>query len=127
VLSYRRHGRATAQHPSHIHHHWKPFLWYVRDVYHGPYQGDVVDSEDWPDKRFAPWGQSVGGFVQLVKRFTVPGNLILDPCCGGGTTAVAAVLLRRRFIGIDIDPGDINVTAGRLAEVVAREPSEDAE
>jgi len=52
-----------------------------------------------------------------VKRFTEPGQVILDPCCGGGTTAVAAVLLRRRFIGIDIDPGDINITKGRLAEV----------
>jgi hypothetical protein len=99
-----------SQHASHVHNHWKPFLWYVNGTFSGEYQGDVVASEAWPDKRFDPWGQSVTGFAQLVTRFTAPGEVILDPCCGGGATAEAAYRLRRRFIGIDIDPGDINLT-----------------
>jgi SAM-dependent methyltransferase len=119
VLAYALHGPATAQHPSHVHNHWKPFLWYVQGRYTGTYQGDRVDGEEGPDKRFDPWGQSVSGFAWLVRRFTEPGQVILDPCCGGGTTAVASVLLRRRFIGVDIDDGDINATRGRVAAIDA--------
>ena len=35
VLAYALHGPATAQHPSHVHNHWKPFLWYVQGRYTG--------------------------------------------------------------------------------------------
>jgi hypothetical protein len=101
VFSYRLHGSATAQHASHVHNHWKPFLWYVQGHYAGDYQGDVVDTEDVPDKRFDPWGQSVGGFALLVRRISKPGDLILESLLRWrhhrtGSTALAAPLYRYR-------------------------------
>jgi len=40
----------------------------------------------------------------LIKNFTSPGDLVLDPFCGSGTTLVEAKLLNRDAIGIDIHP-----------------------
>lgn len=38
----------------------------------------------------------------LIKAFTVEGDIILDPMCGSGTSCVEAKKLNRKFIGIDI-------------------------
>ena len=40
----------------------------------------------------------------LVKNFTDPGDLVIDPFAGSGTTGVAAIRLGRRFLGWEKDP-----------------------
>jgi len=98
---------------------WKPILWFVKGIYDGDWVGDVCKSDtNDNDKRFHDWGQSESGMIDIVERFTLPGDLILDPFCGGGTTGVVAVGLNRRFIGIDKDEQALNITAARLAEYV---------
>ena len=42
---------------------------------------------------------------QLLRRFTKPGDIILDPFAGSGTAAIEAARLGRRFIGIELSPG----------------------
>jgi site-specific DNA-methyltransferase (adenine-specific) len=55
----------------------------------------------------------------LVNRCSQPGDVILDPFCGGGTTGVVALDLGRFFIGADIDPKMIAVSASRFSETSA--------
>jgi adenine-specific DNA methylase len=50
----------------------------------------------------------------LVRDFTDPGDLILDPFAGSGTTGVAAIRLGRRFIGWEKDPKYHAIAVKRL-------------
>lgn len=95
---------------------WKPVLWFTKGEYGGQHIGDVVRSET-SDKTHHTWGQSISGTVDLVERFSAPGDTVLDPFVGGGSTAVAALHLKRRFIGIDIDAQAIATTKARIAEI----------
>ena len=40
----------------------------------------------------------------IIKCFSKPGDLILDPMCGSGTTCVIAQNLKRDYLGIEINP-----------------------
>jgi DNA modification methylase len=40
----------------------------------------------------------------LIRRFSVEGDVVLDPMCGSGTVILEALLNNRECIGIDIDP-----------------------
>ena len=44
------------------------------------------------------------GCVNVIRRFTRPGDLVVDPMCGSGTTVDAARLLGRRALGFDLAP-----------------------
>ena len=50
----------------------------------------------------------------LISLVTVEGQVVLDPFMGSGTTCLAAKKLRRHYIGIDIDPQNIQVANERL-------------
>ena len=51
---------------------------------------------------------------QLIRLFTVDGQVVLDPFMGSGTTAVAAVQDKRKFIGFEIDPDYTQVALKRI-------------
>jgi len=53
----------------------------------------------------------------MVRRFTQPSDLVLDPFCGSGTTCVAAKKLGRRYLGIDISEEYCQVARDRLEAV----------
>jgi len=95
---------------------WKPVLWYVKGEYKGDYIGDILKSPE-SDKRFHEWGQSLGGMIDIIERFTNPGDIILDPFLGGGTTGAAAVSLGRNFIGADIKQRNVDISSERIKEV----------
>lgn len=40
----------------------------------------------------------------MVRTYTNPGDVVLDPCMGSGTTCLAAKLEGRRYIGIEREP-----------------------
>lgn len=93
---------------------WKPLLIFCNGEYGGDYLFDICKS-DAPDKDSHDWGQSISGMLDVVKRFSIEGDLILDPFTGASTTGVACLRLKRRFIGIDNDIVNINASATRLA------------
>lgn len=41
---------------------------------------------------------------KLIECTTLPGDFVLDPCCGSGSTLVACRAVRRRGMGIEKDP-----------------------
>lgn len=105
---------------------WKPLLWFTKGEYKGDWMGDVLKSPvNDNDKRFHEWGQSYGGMVDIVTRFTDPDQVILDPFLGGGTTGLAAVTNGRRFIGSDIVQKNIDTARERIAEGYANARSQE--
>jgi site-specific DNA-methyltransferase (adenine-specific) len=56
--------------------------------------------------------------VELMRRLievsTLPGEFILDPCCGSGATLVAAKECNRVGLGIEIDEGAYNTAMSNL-------------
>jgi site-specific DNA-methyltransferase (adenine-specific) len=54
----------------------------------------------------------------IVREFTAPGDLVLDPYMGSGPVAQACVEERRRYIGIELDERYCEIAAKRLAQEV---------
>ncbi|MHB8644852.1 MAG: DNA-methyltransferase [Thermomicrobiales bacterium] len=50
----------------------------------------------------------------IIRCFTEPGDLVLDPMCGSGTTCVAARQQQRRYIGIDVSPEYCEIARERI-------------
>jgi len=113
TLAYMTPGQSTQVFGRRIKSNWKPVIWLTKSTNEWEHIPDFISS-DMNDKRFHEWGQSVGGMAQIIERFTVPKQLILDPFCGAGTTGVAALMLDRLFIGCDIDAEAIALSAKRL-------------
>lgn len=85
------------------------------------------------EKRFLSWGSLPGWYesprdgsivrggkpVSLVRKiirdYTRPGALIVDPYAGGGTTLLAAAIEGRRAIGAEMDPATYAKARARLA------------
>ena len=52
----------------------------------------------------------------MIRAFTEPGDLVLDPMVGSGTTAIAALSLDRHFLGIDISKDYCELARQRVDE-----------
>ena len=50
----------------------------------------------------------------IIRDYTRPGDLVVDPCAGGGTTLLAAVMEGRRAIGAEMDPDTFGKAVKRL-------------
>lgn len=63
-----------------------------------------------------PTQKPVALMSTLIRDFTSPGDIILDPYCGSGSTGVAAVRMGRRFIGFELNAGYAATARRRLDE-----------
>ncbi len=50
----------------------------------------------------------------LISLVTIEGQIVMDPFMGSGTTCLAAKRLNRQYIGIDIDPKNVQIAKERL-------------
>lgn len=69
----------------------------------------------------------VGLMRQLIEAASLPGDMVLDPCCGGGSTLIACRHTKRRGIGIELSEVHYNlavVAAERDPEGVEEEEDE---
>ncbi len=65
-------------------------------------------------------GKPVWLMRAIVRDYTRPGDLVVDPCAGAGTTLIAAEEEGRRAIGAEIDPEAYEIAAARLGAPVQR-------
>lgn len=67
-------------------------------------------------KNYHPTVKPVAVMSQLVKLYGCkPGSVVLDPFCGSGTTGIAAVGAGFDFIGLERDPGYVEIARARIA------------
>ena len=64
-----------------------------------------------------PTEKAVSVITPLIKAYSRPGDLVLDPFSGSGTTAVAAALSGRRYIGIELERRYCELARRRLAGI----------
>jgi len=57
--------------------------------------------------------------MPLIRVFSRPGDLVLDPFCGSGSTLLAAKLESRRFLGIELDAKYCDAARERLRPAAA--------
>lgn len=63
-----------------------------------------------------PTQKPVALFEYLLRTYTNPGELVLDPTAGSGTTAIAAIQSGRRWICIERDQGYFEKACERVAK-----------
>ena len=60
----------------------------------------------------------------LIRSYSNPGDLVVDPMCGSGTTLQAARLLRRRSVGIDVNPDYCELAEARVGQAMLEDNGE---
>lgn len=65
-------------------------------------------------ERQHPTQKPVALMMELVRLFTNPGDLVIDPFCGLGTTGAACLRMGRRFIGVEQDARYASLARERL-------------
>ena len=68
-------------------------------------------------KRIHPTQKPTDLFVELVKKHSNRGDLVIDPFLGSGTTAVAAAMTGRAFKGCDINGNYVRSAKARARRV----------
>jgi len=82
----------------------------LADVMDMPYGGNKLHPTQKPVEALAP----------LIRSFTLPSELVLDPFAGSGSTCAAALLTGRRYIGIELDAEYVYQALARLERVQER-------
>ena len=80
---------------------------------------DVIDV-DYSGNKIHPTQKPISALVPLIRSFTLPGEIVLDPFAGSASTCVAALLTGRKYIGIEMDEAYFALAQQRLERVHAR-------
>ena len=99
----------------------KYIVWLTKGAYDGKIVYDLIEAPpdpDGTDKSFHPWGQSVEGVKEILRRLSKEGDTVCDFMCGGGATVGAALELGgRKIIACDIDEKAVKTTKQRVREL----------
>jgi site-specific DNA-methyltransferase (adenine-specific) len=58
--------------------------------------------------------KDLGLMRAIIRDYTMPGDLVVDPFCGSGTTALACAMEGRRCITSEVDPSTFSLARTRL-------------
>jgi site-specific DNA-methyltransferase (adenine-specific) len=82
----------------------------LMDVMAMPYSGNKLH----------PTQKPVTALTQLIRSFTLPGELVLDSFAGSGSTCAAALLTGRKYLGMELDAEYHRAASERLERVKER-------
>jgi len=80
---------------------------------------DVINI-DYSGNKLHPTQKPISALVPLIRSFSLPGEVILDPFTGSASTCAAALLTGRRYIGIEMDEMYFTQARKRMERVHAR-------
>jgi len=100
---------------------WKPVLLFSKGRFPDIPQWRDVLQFDGREKDHHEWQQNLEEVEQLIRNFSKPGDVVVDPCGGSFSSAVACRNLGRRFIGCDIDQECVARGRERLQSTPCRE------
>jgi site-specific DNA-methyltransferase (adenine-specific) len=81
--------------------------------------GDVMDMP-YSGNKLHPTQKPVQALAQLIRSFTLPGDVVLDAFCGSGSTCAAALLTGRNYIGMEMDDTYYQLAIDRMRRVSER-------
>jgi DNA modification methylase len=93
------HGGSRSQLGSNVSSAWKPILYYAKNK-HGRNINDYIVSNQ-QEKDLHPWQQSKGA-SRFIEKYTIKGDLVVDPFAGSGNFVKWAEELGRIGIGADL-------------------------
>ena len=112
--SFSKFGSVVGKRPSHK---------YMIRVNDGTrYPVDVIEINESNNGVKHPTQKPVALFEYLIKTYTQPGELVVDPFVGSGTTAVAARITGRRFICGDQSEEYIDIAHKRVFPTFGQPP-----
>lgn len=100
----------------HIRQTWKPILAYTNGTWPSNEWGEDMLTSPTREKTRYEWEQNAAPALELIKRYSPKGGLIVDPFLGVGSFAVAAQQAKRRFIGCEIDVERLKESHDRISE-----------
>jgi site-specific DNA-methyltransferase (adenine-specific) len=74
----------------------------------------TTSKERYAYEHHALMGEQIAG--DLIRSWSRPGSLVLDPMCGAGTTLKAALLLDRFYLGFEIYAPYCEIAERRLRD-----------
>jgi len=79
----------------------------------------LMDVQRWEysGNKAHPTEKAVSVLLPLIRSFSRPGDLVLDPFSGSGSTLVSAALSGRRYFGIELEVKYVELARRRLAGV----------
>lgn len=80
-----------------------------------PFPLSDVQPWEYSGNKEHPTEKAVSVIAPLIRAFSRPGDLVLDPFSGSGTTAVAAALNGRNYIAIELERHYCELARRRLA------------
>lgn len=64
--------------------------------------------------RLHPTQKPVSILKPIIRSFSAPGAIVLDPFCGSGSTLMAATRVERRYLGIELDAAHFRTASRRM-------------
>jgi site-specific DNA-methyltransferase (adenine-specific) len=80
---------------------------------------DIIDMP-YSGNKLHPTQKPVAALAPLVRSFTLPGELVLDPFAGSGSSCAAALLTGRKYLGMELDSTYFDQAVSRMNRISER-------